>query len=173
MAPKKYVLTGGPSAGKSSILIGLEFSGESVVNEVATDYIRYMQAQFKPEPWTESNFQNMILKLQLLRECKISENLERIFLDRGIPDGLAYEKEGTENYQIILDIAKKTRYDQIFVVKPLEFTRTTQVRRENRGEALELCQKMDEVYKGLGYTPLKIEAGPLEERIKFIFEHLN
>ena len=45
MKQKKYVLSGGPGSGKSSILLGLEQLGEYIVREAAEDYIKYKQAQ--------------------------------------------------------------------------------------------------------------------------------
>lgn len=41
---KKYVLTGGPGAGKTSLLIYLEILGELTIREAAEDLIRYQQA---------------------------------------------------------------------------------------------------------------------------------
>ena len=42
---KKYILTGGPGSGKSSILLGLEQQGETIIREAAEDYIKHQQAQ--------------------------------------------------------------------------------------------------------------------------------
>lgn len=173
MSPKKYVLTGGPSAGKSSIILGLEFLGEYVIGEVATDYIRYKKAQGVKEPWFEPDFQDRILSLQMLRESKIPNSVDRIFLDRGLPDGLAYARQGTKVYDKIMNASKKVMYNKIFIVEPLDFTETTELRRENREEALRLCQQMEQIYKNLGYQPVTIPAASLEERIKTLFNNLE
>jgi len=85
---KLYVLTGGPSAGKSSILLGLEYlRKETVVREAAEDVIKLHQSLGNPRPWELGDFQDRILQLQLQRENSLP-NIERVFLDRGTLDGL-------------------------------------------------------------------------------------
>ena len=42
---RKFVLTGGPGSGKSSIILELERRGEYVVREAAEDVIRLEQAK--------------------------------------------------------------------------------------------------------------------------------
>jgi len=88
---EKIILTGAPGSGKSSILKELEYVyGERIIPEAAEDVIKYLQARGDPEPWKNSDFQDKILRLQIQRERQV-ENLEgRVFIDRGILDGLAY-----------------------------------------------------------------------------------
>jgi predicted ATPase len=113
---KKYVLTGGPGTGKSSIILSLEAKGEYVIREGAEDYIRLRQAAGAKTPWTEPDFQDRILDLQLQREARVPKGATRVFIDRGVADGLAYAKEGTETYKRIEDAGKITRYDKIFSI---------------------------------------------------------
>lgn len=170
---KKYVLTGGPGSGKSSIILALELMGENVINEAAEDYIRYRQAMGVKEPWKEADFQDKILELQLRRESNIPEGTGRIFMDRGVPDGLAYAQPGTKAYKRLENAAKETSYEKkVFVVEPLSSCEKTAVRRENLEEAVKLGEKLEEVYRKLGYEPVKIPAGPLEERVTELLKNL-
>ena len=95
---RKYVLTGGPGSGKSSIILALEYRGEAVMREVAGDFINLQQAMGIPEPWKDPKFQDRIRNWQVTREMdadKIAKN-GRVFLDRGVLDGLAYcQMDGT------------------------------------------------------------------------------
>ena len=50
---KKYILTGGPGTGKSTLILALEQEGYATVPEAAEAYIKYRQAMGKPDPWTE------------------------------------------------------------------------------------------------------------------------
>ncbi len=170
---KKYVLTGGPGSGKSSIILALEQMGEYTVREVAEDYIRYRQAAGVKEPWMEKDFQDKILKTQLKREARIHPDARRVFLDRGIHDGLAYVMPGTETYGRIAREAERILYDKIFLIEPLDFTETTETRRENRKEAMVLGYKLEQVYRYYGYTPITIRAGPLEQRVKEILKNIR
>lgn len=162
---QKYVLTGGPGSGKSSIILALEMQEEYVIREAAEDYIRLRQAQGQPQPWTEADFQDRILDIQMQREARIPLDAERVFIDRGLADGLAYAKEGTATYKRIKAETEKARYEKIFIIEPLEYTERTEVRRENHDEALRLGEKLNEVCKKLGYEPIRISSGTLEARV--------
>ena len=118
MKPKKYVLSGGPGSAKSSILLGLEQRGEYVVREAAEDYIRYRHAQGQMQPWVEEDFQDKILELSMQREEKIHPKAERVFMDRGLLDGLAYAKKGSKIYEKLLETAKNANYDIVFIISP-------------------------------------------------------
>lgn len=169
---EKIVLTGGPGSGKSSIILALEMMGEYVVREAAEDYIRMKQAMGIKEPWTEEDFQMGILELQLSREEKIPKEAERVWLDRGTIDGLAYAKEGTETYAAINLEANKSRYDKVFIIEPLESCETNGIRRENLEGAKELGRKLEECYRKLGYEIIRIPTGTVEERVNKILEEL-
>src|SRR3989338_8639425 len=93
---RKYILTGAPGSGKSSILLEIERKGEYIVREAAEDIIKLNQARGVERPWELTDFQDQILDLQIQRENQIPKNIERAFIDRGILGGLAYAKLGTE-----------------------------------------------------------------------------
>ena len=57
----RYVLTGTPGAGKTSILRALERAGQRVVEEAATDVIALEQALGRPEPEQDPQFLDKIV----------------------------------------------------------------------------------------------------------------
>ena len=80
---KKYILTGGPGTGKSSLILALEQAGYATIREAAEDYIRFRQAMGQPEPWTEEDFQALLRDLQphgygWLREAGVRAKLEEM-----------------------------------------------------------------------------------------------
>ncbi len=168
---KKYVLTGGPGTGKSTLLRALVKRGEYGIPEAAEDYIRRRQSGGAKEPWKEPDFQDMILELQVQRESDVPEGLERVFVDRGIPDGLAYAQPGTKTYWRILEEAAKVHYERVFIVEPLvRKTRQTEIRRENYEEASALGRKLEEIYEQLGYEIRRINQDTVEERVAIILQ---
>ncbi len=159
---KKYILTGGPGSGKSSILLELEARGEYVVNEAAEDVIKLEQAKGIKKPWELYDFQRKVLRLQVQREDQIQSDIKRVFIDRGILDGLVYTAQGT---QINKEIQREARaYAGIFLVDLLGEAKQTQVRREDYAAALELERKLELVYKTAGYKIQRIPTCGVEER---------
>ena len=61
---KRYILTGTPGSGKTSIIRLLEIMGYLVVEEAATDIIALEQVQGNAEPWKDASFINKIVELQ-------------------------------------------------------------------------------------------------------------
>jgi len=169
---KKYILTGGPGSGKSSLILSLEHRGEYCIREAAEDIIRYRQALGNKEPWLNPEFQDWILKLQQQREAGIPKGIERAFLDRGILDGLAYfKKNGKEPSEAIKEATKNLDYEKTaFLIENLGNCLKTEVRRESLEEALQIERLIEETYRNLGYEIKKIKAGPLEERTDKILE---
>lgn len=164
----KIVLTGGPGSGKSSLLLTLEKEGEYIIREAAEDHIKYMQAKGCKEPWKDPDFQKDILELQILRESKVPDSAKRVFIDRGLYDGLAYVDKGSELYRKILDEASKMEYEKIFLVESLDTVVNTGVRREDYSEAIELGKKLEDIYKEVGYEIIKVPATTIESRLDVI-----
>jgi predicted ATPase len=64
---ERYVLTGAPGAGKTSVLRALRALGFAVVQEAATDVIASAQRRGVDEPWREAGFLDEIAGLQRRR----------------------------------------------------------------------------------------------------------
>ena len=168
---KKYILTGGPGSGKSSILLALEQQGEYIVKEAAEDVIKLEQAYGIEEPWKDPDFQRKILRLQVRRENQIPNSLERVFIDRGILDGLAYTKPGTEISKEIQREAKA--YTGVFLIENLGEIKQTKVRREDQTEALELERKFIEIYTTAGYVVTNISNNHKTRREEQVKEKVD
>jgi len=77
---KRFILTGTPGCGKTSILNALEARGYAVVGEAATDLIAMDQAQGGRSPWTKAGFLERVVALQKQRQLRASG--EVAFFDR-------------------------------------------------------------------------------------------
>lgn len=67
---RRYVLTGTPGAGKTSILRALADLGHTVVEEAATSVIAGAQAGGEDEPWTRASFIEEIVEVQCRRQLE-------------------------------------------------------------------------------------------------------
>src|SRR5271170_1848734 len=68
---KRYILTGTPGCGKTSIVRALELAGYLVVEEAATDIIALRNAQGITEPHTLASFIDDITNLQKQRQLRV------------------------------------------------------------------------------------------------------
>jgi predicted ATPase len=177
---KKYILTGGPGIGKTTILKLLSGNGLYIINETATYLIE--KELKKPEneqivPWTNpQEFQRKVYENQRRWEEEIPKGIERALLDRSLADNLAYLKlnnlEGTKVYEDIKKYASENRYEKIFLLDQLPFKEETAIRRdiEVAGKIHELIQ---ETYRDLGYKLERIPVLEPKERAELVYRQIH
>ena len=161
---KKYIVTGGPCTGKSTLLESVAEIGYSVVPEAARDVI----LQESPDgdlPWTNVlRFQQKVV----LRQKEL-ENIcvgEVIFLDRGLPDNIAYCELAGENIgeNIIEDIKNAGYEDKVFVLDRLPLFENDELRKEDINQAIKIHDKLCEVYQRLGFDVVRVPVLSVENR---------
>jgi predicted ATPase len=174
---KKYVLTGGASCGKTSLIIHLEILGEVTVREVATDFIMYKQSLGIKRPWEEKAFQDDMLRLQLQREALIDRSVSRVFLDRGILDNLPYFEIANQPVDGLMKTLieqgnVRGLYEKVFIIEHSGILEPSPVRRESLEQALYLEKRQETFYKSYGYKTLRVPFENIEKRIEFILSNL-
>ena len=65
---RRFIITGAPGAGKTTILDVLRERGYAVVEEAATDVITREHARGRDEPWRDESFLDAIVLLQRERQ---------------------------------------------------------------------------------------------------------
>ena len=171
--PNLFVLTGAPSSGKTTLIKELEKRGFKVVHEVAREYIEEEISKGKTlEKIREDEllFQREIVKRKLKIEEELPEN-EIIFLDRGIPDGIAYCELFNVDSRWIKKISKN-RYSKVFILEDLDFIEDT-VRIEDKETARKIGKRIFEVYLKLGYRVVYIKKESVEKRIELILKAIQ
>jgi predicted ATPase len=168
---RRYVLTGTPGAGKTSILRGLAARGYDVVEEAATDVIARAQAQGEDEPWVRASFIDEVVELQRERQARgRAEDSVQVFdrspvcthalatyLGRPVSVGLVAELER---------IAAERIYEpQVFFVRHLGFCEPTAARRISFAESLAFEKVHEASYRSYGFDLVEIPAGALAERV--------
>ncbi len=168
------VITGAPSSGKTSVIIGLEKRGYRVVHEVARAYIdEELQkgkriAQIKADVLS---FERHILYKKIEIEKTLQEN-ELIFLDRAVPDSIGYYILEGLNPDDPIAKSKHIRYKKIFLFERLGFEKD-RVRSENERVASELDRLLAESYEMLGYRIVHVPILPVRDRIEFILTRIS
>lgn len=173
---EKIALTGAPGSGKSSILLELETAyGERIIREAAEDIIKLMKAKGDKEPWKKTCFQDYILAKQMCREEQTEQLKGRVFIDRGILDGLAYyQLQGRTPTDLMKLAIKQTRnrYKRVFLIELGNSCEKTEIRREDLEEAKNLERLQYENYTKAGYEVERIPYLTVEERARRIIGSL-
>ena len=159
---KRYILTGTPGCGKTSIIRSLEVAGYAVVEEAATDIIALRQAQGIAEPWTHPSFIDDITNLQKQRQMRIADVAEVQFYDRsplctyalsvwlGFPISITLADEMER-------IAKAQIYQkQVFFIENLGFCEPSAARKISFEDSLKFEKVHEETYRSFGYECMRI-----------------
>ena len=173
---KRFILTGTPGCGKTSILHALEARGYAVVGEAATDLIAMDQAQGCRSPWTKAGFIERVVALQKQRQLRASGEVAffdrspictyalAIYLGVSPPPPLVLELERLRDQRI---------YDsEVFFIRNLGFCEPTPARQMTYSDSLLFEKIHQEAYVELGYTCVPVEPAPLCVRVEAILARL-
>ncbi|HBK82147.1 MAG TPA: ATPase [Flavobacterium sp.] len=178
MQQQKVVLMGGPGTGKTSLLEKLKQEGYSCYPEISREIIREAQKRGVAQLFLKQPL--LFSKLLLAGRTKQfeqaqQENARIVFLDRGLPDVLAYMNFTGNNYPYFFETAcKKYIYSKIFIL-PIweEIYKTDAERYETYEQAVLIEQHLMHTYKKFGYKPIEIPKDTLEKRVQFIKKHID
>ena len=169
-----YVITGGPSSGKTTTVDLLRARGYRTTIEDARLYIdlqRLGGRTVEQIRGRQVEFQRNVLALQLAQEAALDPD-ELVFLDRAVPDSLAYYRFlGIEPDPALLEAMERAPYRKVFVMDLLplapDYARTEDVPAQRRIHELLL-----EVYESLPIPVERVPVLPPEERVDHILARL-
>lgn len=174
---KRYILTGTPGCGKTSVIQDLEKQGYLVVHEAATDVIAIEQERGNIEPWMSPSFIDEIIKIQHERQILAPGTDAKIqFYDRSPVCTYALAVYlGYEPSTALLEEIERTKgiyENKVFFLENLGFCEPTAARRITFEEALKFEKIHEEAYAKFGYECVKIPAMPLPKRVQIILESI-
>ncbi len=164
-----YVITGGPSSGKSKLMDALAFEGFAVRPEAARILIDEQMSQgqvLSQIREDEHTFQLLVLQMKIDVEAAANPN-ELIFWERGIPDSIAY-LEQCEGDSDIARQAIQRRYKGIFLLDRLPIYESDYARTEDELQAAQIHEGLRKAYTNLGYDVIAVPALPISARLQFI-----
>jgi len=169
-----YVLTGGPSSGKTTTVNLLKKLGYRTTIEHARHYIDTKRVAGKTTEEIKGNqivFQKGILDMQIEEEDNLSSE-EVIFLDRALPDARAYYKflKIPEDEQLTRAV-ENSSYKKIFILDPLPLI-NDYARTEDEEAQKKIHNLIVEVYDSLPAPIVHVPLLPPNERVDFILKHL-
>lgn len=177
MKKQKIVITGGPGTGKSSIIRQLEKHGHECLHEISRQVTLEAQKQGIDQLFLEKP---LLFSEKLLEGRKIQHreadmiSATTVFIDRGIPDVLAYMNYfKTEYSPYFRDECLAHSYDKVFFLPPWEeIYQSDNERYESFKEACLISKHLFETYQTYGYTPIKVPELSVKDRISFILNQI-
>lgn len=172
------IITGGPGTGKTTIIEKLIEKGYACYPEISREVTLEAKRQgidqlFLTEPLL---FSQMLLDGRLKQyQNALQEDCSRVFIDRGLPDVLAYMDFIGDDYPEHFEMhCIETKYDSVFVLPPWEEIYVSdEARYENFEQAKVIYEHLKLTYKKYGYNLIEVPIGTVEERIDFIFSYLK
>jgi predicted ATPase len=172
---RRYVITGAPGAGKTTILAALRDRGFAVVGEAATDVNLRLQASGHTEAWRYPGFINAITLLQRERQKQPAPLATTVqVFDRSPICTLALARYLGLHVTPLLarEVARIVAEDiyqpRVFFVHLLGFITPTAVRRISVAQSVAFERFHEQAYREYGFDLVDIPAGTVKERVELI-----
>ena len=169
------VITGGPSSGKKTVFKLLEKMGYPVVKEVARGVIDRANRQgISTEELRkdEVKFQLSLIPIKAELERRLPRQ-KKYFLNRAMPDGVAYLRHCGGDPDVALIFCEKGLYKRVYLLEQLPQFQQDYARIESLEEARRINRLLYEAYSELGYEVIRIPVMPPDERVRFILSQMS
>ena len=170
-----FVITGGPGAGKSTLIAALETEGFRCSAEAGRAIIQQQAAiSGRALPWAEpALFAELMLSWEMRAHRAMSERPGVAFFDRGVPDVLGYLRLlGLPVPAHMARAAELCRYNRkVFICPPWpEIFAQDEERRQTPDEAEQIFRAIARTYVESGYDLVEVPRAPVAERLAFILD---
>lgn len=167
-----HVITGAPCSGKTTVIDHIESLGYMVVPEVARIYItnEIKKGRALGQIKGDNSFEYTILAEKIKIEDSLPED-KMLFLDRAVPDSIAYFKLAGLNTDELIQRGRILRYKKIFLFERLRFEKD-KIRTEDEAEIALLDRLLEESYQMLCYNVVHVPVLSTRDRAKYILQRL-
>jgi predicted ATPase len=172
------VLIGGPSSGKSTLIDALISKGYACLPEISREIIDKAQKEGIDQLFLEQPllFSEMLLegrKKQFIEAENHADDV--VFIDRGLPDVIAYMDFIGDVYpDIFTNTCKAHKYTRVFMLPPWkEIYVSDKERYESYEQALEIHEHLVKTYNNFGYEIIEVPKDTVEKRAAFILNKIS
>lgn len=172
----RYVFTGGPGAGKTTVLDLLKKNGFTCIPEVAREIINNRLSNgLNPRP-DATQFANQILAKDIDQYDKFVPENKPVFFDRGIGDAL-YMLHQCGEIQIAeatSHLNKRPYNKMVFIFPPWHEIYTTDAERDQTYEdSIEVYDRLWLWYLNLDFSVIQVPLSEPEQRMEFIINSIE
>lgn len=174
---KRYVITGGPGSGKSTLVEELEKAGFSCSAEISREMIKAEVAKGSDcLPWLDiACFSDKVIA-EMITAWSQHAGKSITFFDRGIPDVIAYLKLADlpvpQNY--LSELSLHPYEKQVFILPPWKDIYVNDAERwQSFEEAEAIYRVIRATYTSLGFDLLELPKDTASRRVEFIRDYLK
>ncbi len=176
---RRYIITGAPGAGKTTILTALRDRGYPVVGEAATDVITREQRKGREEAWRSPDFLDAITRLQRRRQqlpVPLAATVQ--VFDRSPICTLALARYADVPVTPLLAgevdrvVGERIYQPRVFFVRLLGFITRTAARRITVEQSVRFEEIHEQAYRELGFELIDVPPAPLADRVTMIDRHI-
>ncbi|MCD0448549.1 ATP-binding protein [Actinocorallia sp. API 0066] len=173
--PRRYVITGGPSAGKDAVFTELQEMGvPATVGEPAREIYRAHRDRLGRhlQVGDRQAYSRDVLAAFVREFCDHTAGLH--FYNRGIPDGYGWDAFfGLRPYPELEEATRIYRYDAVFILDALDdFDSEDDLVWAKEREIRRVHELIIQGYYDAGYKPIFVPADDAARRISFILAQL-
>lgn len=175
MKLERYIITGGPGTGKTSVLDELKKAGMAVCNEKARQVIKeQLRAKSQMLPWKDvAGFSGLVVG-SILEDSREGESM---LFDRGIPDVIGYlrhAKKPVDLNDYRHSILQMNYHQTVFFAPPWEgiYQQDTE-RKEAYEDSVAISKKIKQAYLDLGFELIEIPKVSVTARATFILDAIR
>jgi predicted ATPase len=171
MRNSRFVVTGGPGAGKTTTLDALAMRGYRYVPDSARAIIKHRkEAGLSPRPALEQ-FGREMLEADIAWYRETPVHRDPVFFDRGVCDalGFLFLRGAISEADAAARIKEFPYNETVFVLPPWEEIYGVDTERDQSFmEAVAVCDSVRRWYARWGYRLVEVPEGSVESRVDFI-----
>ena len=172
-----HVVTGGPGAGKTTVLGLLAGRGYAVMDEAGRGIIRHRAITGGPPPWQDPLlFAELMFSWEMRSLDLAAQRGGPVLFDRGIPDTIAYLRLcGLPVPDHMLRAARQVRYAGMVFLMPWwpEIYETDAERLQTPEVARQTADIVAGTWRELGYELVEVPRDGPDARGDFIATHIG
>ena len=172
---KKYIITGAPGTGKTSIINELKKRGYECSEEISRNIIiEQLKKKGKSLPWEDLTSFSLKVFNKRLNQFKNANKNKIHFFDRSIIDVIAYMRIKNLNTSSFIFQTKNIKYNKTVFYTPIweDIYINDNERKEDIKTAIKIEKKIIKTYQEFNYNMINIPKISVKERANFILSEI-